>query len=547
MERESLSVDVLFVGAGPANLAAAFRLASILRQHERLASTSIAVIEKAREVGAHILSGAVMDPRGMEALFGPGWREAGCPVESPVTREAVYLLGESVRFRFPFIPPNLRNHGGWIVTLSHVVQWMKSRVESLGVDIFEGLPGAELLMDGTRVAGVRTVDQGVSRTGERLPAFQPGTDILARVTVLGEGSRGSLTKSLIERLNLAGPNPDVYGTGVKELWEIPEGRIGKGTVIHTAGWPLGPGQYGGSWIYALTGTRISAGFVAGLDTGDPAFDPWETMQTWKTHPFVRRLLHGGKLLKAGAKTVPEGGYFSMPQPSGDGFLIIGDSANLLDISRLKGIHTAIQSGILAAETLAEALERDDASAQALSAYDRRLRESFIHRELRLARNWRQAFVGKPLLPGMIHAGLLRLFGGRLLRDRLPMHSDASALARAEPHHTEPMKFDGSLTIDKLTGVYHAGSVHEENQPSHLVVRDTNICATRCGDEFGHPCERFCPAHVYEIVTDGPEGVPRLRINASNCVHCKTCDIMDPYGVITWTVPSDAGGPNYVGL
>ncbi|HZN57252.1 MAG TPA: electron transfer flavoprotein-ubiquinone oxidoreductase [Planctomycetota bacterium] len=558
MDRETLECDVLLVGAGPASLACAYHLAGKLEAAGE--KREILIIEKGGEVGQHILSGAVMDPRGLDELFEGRWKEEGCPVEAPVVSEAVYYLTPRGKIRFPFVPPTLKNHGGYVVTLSHVVQWLQTKVEARGVNVLAGFPGKEVIYDESgRVAGVRTADLGLDRAGQPKASFTPGTDLRARVTVFGEGPRGSLTKALVERLGASGPNPQIYGTGVKELWELPAGRIRPGEVFHTAGWPLRSNHYGGGWIYGLAGDRASIGFVPALDSGDPEFDPWASAQKWKTHPWIRSLLEGGKILKAGAKAVPEGGYWSQPKLYGDGFVIVGDGASFLNAPRLKGIHTAVKSGMLAAEAIFDALRAGRFDAAALEGYDRRYRESWLCKELRLVRNVRQVFHGN-FFVGMVRAGLLLAAGGRLFGDRLPVKTDAACLERRQngagpsPGEAAELRPDGVLTFDKLTGVYHAGAMHEENQPSHLIVHDLDICRTRCREEYGNPCEHFCPARVYEMVEDPaapprPDGSPavRLQINHSNCVHCKTCDVLDPYGIITWTVPSDAGGPKYIGL
>ncbi|HMS18306.1 MAG TPA: NAD(P)/FAD-dependent oxidoreductase, partial [Planctomycetota bacterium] len=384
MERESMQVDVLFVGAGPANLAAAYRLASRLKSAGKLDETSIMVIEKAREVGDHILSGGIMDPKAMIELFGEDYRQQGCPVDADVTNEAVYTLTATKAKKLPFVPPTLKNHGSVIVSLSHVVRWMKEKLEAdfgESLMVAESQPAQSLLLEGSKVRGVRLVDRGRCKDGSPGPSFEAGSDIEARITVLGEGSRGSLTKSLVDTLNLGGVNPQVYGTGVKEIWDIPAGRITKGTVYHTAGWPLPDNNYGGSWVYALSDTRVSIGFVTALDGGSPGCDPYETIQAWKTHPFMKNLLDGGTLQKSGAKTVPEGGWYSRPKSYGDGFLIVGDSGSLLNIARLKGIHTAIKSGLLAGETIAEALFSDASLDVSLKAYEERLQGSWIKDEL----------------------------------------------------------------------------------------------------------------------------------------------------------------------
>ena len=543
IEREELPVDVLFVGAGPANLAGAIHLARTAQAQGQ--ELEIAVIEKAQAVGAHILSGAVMDPRALAELF-PDWRERGCPVEADVTDEAVYHLTSGSAFKLPLVPPTLKNHGFCVVTLSEVVVWLKDQLEELGVMVFEGFAGHELLFDGERVIGVRTMDKGVATDGTPGPNFEPGADLMAKVTVLGEGSHGSLTKQLVERLHLQGRNPPTYGTGCKEVWKVPAGRFPAGRVIHTSGWPATGKQYAGSWMYGLANDRISIGYVTALDGGDPWLDPWEMFQRWKSHSMVRKILDGGELLKCGAKTVPEGGYWSRPRSHGAGFLIIGDCGSVLNISRLKGIHSAIKTGLMAAETIIEALAKDDFTAHSLASYESRFQASWLRDELYRVRNFRQAFK-RGFLVGAATAGLSYLLGG-LGRKHVAMEADHEKMHRLDPRHgrPDPQTYDGSYLIDKRTQVFHSGAIHNENQPSHLVVADLQVCATTCREEYGNPCESFCPANVYEMVDDG-NGGQKLQINFSNCVHCKTCDILDPYQIITWTVPSDAGGPKYQGL
>ncbi len=546
MEREVMPVDVVLVGAGPANLACAYRLKKLLAEKGRADDFQIMVLEKGREVGDHILSGAIMDPKAMVELYGADWRAQGCPVDADVGKEEVFTFTKDAAKKLPFLPPTLKNHGCVIVTLSQVVRWMKDQAEALGVTIAEGMPAADLVINGGHVMGVRLVDRGRAPDGSEDSGFEPGAEVQATITVLGEGSRGSLTKKLVDGLQLQGPNPQVYGTGVKEVWEIPAGRIQKGTVYHSAGWPLPNTTYGGSWIYAISDTKLSIGFVTALDGGNPGTDPYEIMQTWKSHPFVAALLAGGTILKSGSKTVPEGGYWSRPKSHGNGFLIIGDSGSLLNIARLKGIHTAIKSGILAAETIAEALLAGDATERMLAKYEERVQASWIKEELWRVRNWRQAFSRHGFGRGKFVAAIAWAPGGKIFADRLPIHADHEAMHKGQASADRSFKPDGKLTIDKLSGVYNAGSVHEEHQPSHLLVADPSVCVSKCATEFGNPCERFCPAAVYEMVgTIGKDR--RLQINFSNCVHCKTCDVADPYSIITWTVPQDNGGPRYLGL
>lgn len=546
MERDEFPVDILFVGAGPANLTAAYHLARSLKAAGK-EPIEIAIIEKAQKVGNHILSGAVVDPAPLEELLGADWRQSGIPIEGFVDREEVHHLGENSSRRIP-VPPMLQNHGYPIICLSEVVSWLKERCEEEEVMIFEGFGGSEFLWDDNgKIAGVRTMDKGLGSDGKPGPSFEAGADIHARCVVLGEGVRGSLTRVLTEKFELEGKNPQVFGTGCKELWQLDEGRFPAGKVIHTSGWPLRDGDYGGSWIYGLAKDRVSVGFVSALDIGEPWSDPWENFQRWKTHPLVRSVLEGGEILKAGVKAVPEGGFWSRPRSHGDHFLIVGDSASLLNISRLKGVHTAMKSGLLAAETLVEAVATNDFSEASLAGYQRRFETSWLHGELYRVRNYRAEFRGRGFWSGAIHAGLKYVLGGigKAFKPLASDHSEMKKLPSSSPSPA-PLEYDGKYLIDKVTQVFHAGSVHSEQQPSHLKVADTDLCRTRCAQEYGNPCQYFCPANVYEMV-DEPGGLQRLQINHSNCVHCKTCDILDPYQVITWTLPSDAGGPKYMGL
>jgi electron-transferring-flavoprotein dehydrogenase len=553
VEREQLEADVLIVGGGPAGLSCALHLANLIEAHRKagktpaLSADNIYVLEKAREIGGHQLSGAILDPRALRELV-PDF-EKSAPLDTPVTGDAAYYLTYEKAWKLPITPPPLRNHGNYVVSLNRLVKWLGGLVEQKGINVFTQFAGRELLYDKNGIAGVITDDKGVDKNGKPKDNFTPGYELRAKVTVLAEGPRGSLTKDLVQKLNLGGLNPQVYGLGIKELWEVQPGRIETGFVAHTLGWPLDSDIYGGGWVYGLRDNRVSLGMVVGLEYHNPLFDPHEAFQKYKTHPFVRRILEGGKLVRYGAKTVPYGGWYSMPRTYMDGGLIIGDSASLLNSQRLKGIHTSIKSGMLAAETIYEALCAGDTSAAALSSYQRKLEQSWVRDELWAVRNFHQAFHGG-LWSGLFQAGVQFVTGGRGLVDPMrtkPGYEEYTKLNRERVPVDQSTRFkgDGKLTFDRLTDVYHSGTRHDEDQPCHLHVLDTNICSDRCVREYGNPCQYFCPAAVYEIVTEN--STPKLKINFANCVHCKTCDIADPYQIIDWVSPEGGGGPNYEGM
>jgi electron-transferring-flavoprotein dehydrogenase len=543
-QREIMDVDVLFVGGGVACLSGALHLSNLIKRHnerikqggegKKLEEMTIAVLDKGAYPGSHMICGGVMDPVSLKEFI-PDFLEKGAPLEGEVKRDQVYLLTRNGKIKSPFIPPPLSNHGNYVISISKLTEWLAQVVEESGVDVFAGFAGTEVLYEGDRVVGVRTGDKGIDPEGQRKPNFEPGIDLHAKVTVFGEGSRGSLTKMLIKRFKLdEGKNPPSFVLGVKEVWEVPEARMEAGDVIHTVGYPHGSRTYGGGYIYGMKNHRISVGLMTGLDFEDPFMDPHREFQRFKLHPFVAQLLKGGKVLQYGANTAPVGGYFSIPRLFFNGGVIVGDSGNLFMSQKIKGVHVAMKSGTLAAETIFEALLRDDFS------------------EEQLARNFHQAFQGG-LYKGLIKGAVQYALGGKILKARLGAEPDWTHLERVKDYYGTDLptdeqkgvlKYDGERTFDKETDIYFSGTTHEEQQPPHLKIADLNICYTKCREEYHNPCQRFCPAGVYEMEIDEDTGRPNLKINFSNCLHCKTCDIKDPYEIITWVPPEGGGGPKY---
>ncbi len=557
VQREQLEADVLIVGAGPAGLSCALHLANLIKAHNasgakpELSAENIYVLEKGREVGAHQLSGAIMNPKALAELV-PDFAKTA-PLDTPVTDSAALLFTKGSSFRAPITPPPFVNTGNYVVSLNKITKWLGGLVEAAGVNLFTQFGGRELIYEGDGIAGVITEDKGIDKHGRPKDNFTPGYELRAKVTVLAEGTRGSLTKQLVEKKKLDNLNPQSYGIGIKELWDIQPGKAAPGYVAHTLGWPVSTDMYGGGWIYGLSNNRLSIGLVLALEYADPEFDPHAAFQKWKTHPHVAKILQGGKLVRYGAKSLPYGGWYAMPKNYLDGGVIIGDSGSFLDSQRLKGIHLAMKSGMLAAETIFDALKAGDTSAKALSAFPKKIEQSYIKKELWQVRNFHQSFQ-HGMLGGFFHTALQQITGGRGLIDPMRVNAGYTHYKKLSPEKVreeaagqkpERFKGDGVLTFDRLTDVYHSGTRHDDDQPSHLLVRDLNVCATKCVVEYGNPCQYFCPAAVYEMAKDG-EG-QKLRINFANCVHCKTCDIADPYQIIDWVVPEGGGGPNYEGM
>jgi len=547
MERESMEFDVLIVGGGPAGLAAAIRLKQMA--DEKGQELSICLIEKGAEIGAHSLSGAVLDPRSLDELI-PDWKDKGAPIKTQVTEDRFMFLSETGSRTVPnaLLPDCFQNHGNYIIRLGHLAKWLGEQAEAAGIEVYPGFAAAEILFDDSgAVKGIATGDMGLTRAGEPGPHHQPGMELHAKYTLFAEGCRGHLGKMLEEKFNLRdGVDPQTYGIGIKELWEIKPEHHTPGLVMHTAGWPLQNDTYGGSFFYHLEDNLVAIGFVIGLNYTNPYLSPYEEFQRFKTHPAIRRYLEGGKRISYGARAISAGGLQALPKTTFPGGALIGDDAGYLNASRIKGIHAAIKSGMMAAEAAFEALAAERARDE-LSAYPSAFRESWLFDELHKARNF------KPLMKKGLWMGSL-LFGMDqiLFRGKAPwtLHSTADHLTLKKAAECTPIDYpkpDGVVSFDRNSSVFLSNTNHEEEQPCHLQLKDPSVAIRINLAEYDAPEQRYCPAGVYEIVRDADGSNPRLQINGQNCVHCKTCDIKDPTQNINWVVPQGGEGPIYQGM
>ena len=547
MQRESMEYDVVIVGAGPAGLSAGIRLRQLAA--ESAEDIRVCILEKGAEVGAHILSGAVLEPRALDELL-PDWAERGAPLDTPVAEEQFLYLTEQRGLKMPLalLPPQLRNHGNHIVSMGNVCRWLATEAEALGVEIYPGFAAAEVLFDDQgQVYGVATGDMGLDRSGEPKPGHEPGIELHARHTLFAEGCRGHLSEQLQAQFGLrAHADPQTYGIGFKELWEVDPKQHHPGRVVHTAGWPVDDATWGGSFIYHLSAdNQIYIGYVVGLDYENPHLDPFMEFQRFKTHPAIRPLLEGGRRISYGARALNEGGLQSIPELVFPGGALIGCSAGFLNVPKIKGNHTAMKSGMLAAEAVADDLAAGTPVGTPLANYPDRLRQSWVHDELHAGRNLRPAVARWGMRLGSLYAGLdLKIFRGRLPWTLRHRHSDRDCLRPANSMPTiDYPKPDGVISFDRNSSVHLTNTQHEADQPCHLQLADTAIPVEHNLAVYDEPAQRYCPAGVYEIVTDDA-GSPQLQINAQNCIHCKTCDIKDPLNNITWVTPEGGGGPAY---
>jgi len=537
-DRESMEYDVVIIGAGPSGLACAIRLKQLANESEK--ELNVCVVEKGSEVGAHTLSGAVIETRALNELL-PNWKDMGAPLHTPVTEDRLVFLTKTKSYSLP-TPSYMNNHGNYIVSLGNVVRWLGEQAESLGVEIYPGFAATEILFnDNGSVKGIATGDMGIGKNGEHTDSYQQGIELHAKQTVFAEGCRGSLTKMAIDRFNLRkGVEPQTYGIGIKELWEVAPEQHKEGLVVHSTGWPLDPQTYGGSFLYHLENNQVAVGFVVGLDYKNPYLSPFEEFQRFKTHPDICKTFEGGRRISYGARAISEGGYQSIPRLSFPGGLLVGDSAGFLNVPKIKGSHTAMKSGMVAAESIYEAI--NETEPKWTLDYSHRLSNSWLWTELKQVRNIRPSFRWG-FWAGMIYSAI----DTYILRGKAPWtlkhHEDHKQLIPArQAKKIDYPKPDNVLTFDRLTSVFISNTNHEENQTCHLQLKNDTTPIRINLSEYDAPEQRYCPAGVYEIITE--ESIPKLQINAQNCVHCKTCDIKDPTQNINWVPPQGGGGPNY---
>lgn len=548
-EHERIEFDLLFVGGGPANLAGAIRLMQLARENDM--ELEVALIEKGAEIGSHAVSGAILNPRALAELI-PDYVEQGCPIEAEVRGDGFYYLTPTGRFQMPWVPRYLRNEGFYVVSLSRFTRWLAEIAEEMGVNIFPGFTGKQVLYSEHRqsVIGVRSGDKGLDRDGTPKANFEPGMDLLANITVFGEGARGSLMKEIEGTLDIQGRMGQVYETGIKEVIQVPaENNYFAGSRendLHLMGYPLGLNTPGGGFIYEMADNRIALGFLVGLGYENPLLDPYEEFIKFKQHPFVAQIIQGGKVVEQGARTVSVGGYYSIPRLAVSGAMFVGGGAAMQNPPALKGIHLSMKSGILAAETAIAALKADRFDAATLSDYPSRFERSWAGAEIYEGRNFAAA-LSKKVPSKLIHLGAQYFSGGRGIQEQMALFPDYQSLVPAKnvraPESPGKDSFDGALYVDKLTGLYLSKTLHREDQPCHIIVHDRQVCVSRCYPRYQSPCTRFCPGQVYEMERDAA-GDLRLKLNPSNCLHCKTCDIKDPYQNITWTCPEGEEGPGY---
>lgn len=551
VENERIDFDVLFVGGGPANLAGAIHLVQMAKA--KGLELEVALIDKGAEIGSHAVSGAILNPIALAELI-PDYLERSCPIETTVRGDEFYFLTDTSHYRLPLTPRPMHNKGHYVISQSRFVRWLGEICEELEINIFPGFAGQQVLFDkdGKTVVGVRTGPKGLDKDGNPKSNYEPGIDLMAKVTVFGEGARGSLVKSIEKKLGLySGKLPPVYETGIKEVIQLPADNYfasSSGNDIHFLGYPLGLDVPGGGFIYEMADNKIAIGYLTALCYQDPMLDPYEAFVRFKRHPFVAAIIKGGKVIEQGARTVSTGGYYSIPKLAVDGGLFVGAGASIFNTPAIKGIHLIMKSGMLAADAVLIAFGKKDFTANSLNAYPHLLEKSWMQAELLEGRNTAQALAKKGIFK-LTHLGAQYVSGGRGFRDPLQLEQDCNTLkpltkikksATALPGEA----YDGELYVDKLTGVYLSKTQHREDQPSHLIVHDTHICVTKCYELYKNPCTRFCPGLVYEIKEDEQSGKRMLKLNPSNCLHCKTCDIKDPFNNITWTCPEGGEGPGY---